>query len=601
MNPIARCLRLCAAALLLAASAAAWAQAATPPKTLRFALPDNPSGFDPAQISDVVSAAITGALFDSLLTYDYLARPVQIKPRTAVAMPEASENYTRWVFRIKPGILFADDPAFKGQPRELVAADYVYAIKRHYDPKVRSPTLFQFETLGLLGLPELRKQAQDSKKPFDYEREVEGARALDRYTLELRTSRPAPRLPYLFTNLITGAVAREAIEAYDGKTMERPVGTGPFKLESWTRGLRVVLVRNPNHKHSVYDETPEAGNAEEVALAARLRGRPLPMLDRVEVSFIDESQPRWLAFLNGEIDQVAVPNDFSMLAAPNGRIAPNLAKQGIRLLTAVQPQTIFTYFNMNDPVVGGYSPERVALRRAVSLAYDVQRDIDLVRRGAAKPAQSVMAPGLSGFDPALQSEMSQHSLPRAKALLDLHGYVDKDGDGWRDQPDGKPLVLEYTVQPDQLSRQLQGLWHKAMKAVGLRMEFKVRSWPENLRASRAGSLMMWGTGWVAVNPDGAYFLDLLYGPNAGQANRSRFKLAEFDRLYEQQRVLPDGPEREALMRQATRLSIAYMPYKATVHLVGLWVVQPHVVGYKPHPFTRDFFRYLDVEPRSREP
>ena len=300
--------------------------------------------------------------------------------------------------------------------------------------------------------------------------------------------------------------------------------------------------------------------------------------------------------IRGDFDLLAVPDDFVNLAAPNKRLAPNLAKRGMQLAEAVQPTTFFTYFGMEHPVVGGYEPHKVALRRALSLAYDTQREIDLVRKGRPMPAQSLLPPGVSGYDAQLKSEMSQHDPARAKALLDLYGYVDRDGDGWRDQPDGQPLVLEYTAQPDQLSRQLQNLWHKAMTDLGVRIEFRIATWQENIKASRAGKLMMWGSGWSAAVPDGGYFLDLLYGKNKGMANHARFDLPAFNALYEKQRAVPDGPERDALIREATRLSLAYMPYKATVHVASSWVMQPGVTGYRPHPFIRDYWRYLDIEP-----
>ena len=590
--------RVLVCAMLAAGTALAQpaAPVLAPAKVLKLAFADNPSGFDPAQISDVLSAAVTAAIFDAPLAYDYLARPVTVKPRTTVAMPEVNADFTRYVFRIRPGIFFADDPAFKGRPRELVAADYVYSIKRHYDPKVRSPTLFQFENVAILGLSELRREAVAAKKPFEYEREVEGLRALDRYGFEVRLARPAPRLHFLFANsAIVGAVAREVVEAYDGKTMEHPVGTGAFKLESWRRGSQIVLVRNPLHKHGVYDEQPEPGRAVEVAEAARLKGRALPLLDRVEIAIINEAQPRWLSFLDGSLDLVAVPLEFQTVAAPNGRLAPNLAKQGVRLHQIVLAQTAYTYFGMENPLVGGYEPHKVALRRAIALGYDAGKEIALVRRGQAVRAQSVMPPGVSGYDPALKSELGESNPAKARALLDLYGYVDRDGDGWREQPDGKPLVLQYTTQPAQIERELNEVWSESMQAIGVRIEFKVGAWPENIKASRAGKLMMWSTGWAAAYPDGTYFLDVLYGPNKGQSNASRFDLPAVNALHERQRVMPDGPERDAVIAQALRLSLAYMPYRATAHNIGAWVTQPRVVGYKPHPFIRDYFRYVDVE------
>lgn len=574
----------------------AGAAAAAAPKVLRVALGARENNFDPAQVSDVISAALVASIFDAPLTYDHLARPVRLKLNTAAEMPEVNEDHTRFVFRIRPGIYFSDHPAFGGRPRELTAADYVYTIKRIYDPATRSPILFHFEGAGILGLSERRREAIEGRKPFDYDTPVAGLRALDRYRFEVRLARPAPRLLYVFASgALTGALAREVVEAAGPAITEQPVGTGPFMLAQWQRGTRIVLVRNPNHQHSVYEANPPETDTEGRRMAERLRGRALPMVDRVELSVIEEAQPRWLAFLNGQIDTAVVPNEFANLAAPNGRLAPNLERQGIRMGREVLPTTWYTYFAMEHPVVGGYEPQQVALRRAISLAYDVQREIDLVRRGQAVPAQSVIPPGVSGYDPAMKSHVSDHDLARAKALLDLYGYVDRNGDGWRQLPDGSPLLLEYTAQPTQLSRQEQSLWQKSLARIGIRVEFKIGQWQENIKASRAGRLMMWGTGWSAAIPDGTYFLDVLYGPNAGQSNHSRFNHPEFNRLNQRQKVMPDGPERDAVIQQALRLSLAYLPLKTTTHPVETTMSHAHVLNYRPHPFIRDWWRFVDID------
>jgi ABC-type transport system substrate-binding protein len=198
--------------------------------------------------------------------------------------------------------------------------------------------------------------------------------------------------------------------------------------------------------------------------------------------------------------------------------------------------------------------------------------------------------------------MSDFDVPRAKALLDLYGYLDRDGDGWREQPDGTPLVLEYATQPDQLSRQLVELWEKNMKAIGLRIVFKSAKWPENLKASRAGKLMMWGVAWAATSPDGDTFLALGYGPNKGQANHSRFDLPAFNQLYMRQNKMPDGPERQAVMEQASMLMVAYAPYKISSHRIATDLMHPWVLGYRRNPFVREFYKYLDVdlEVRAKE-
>jgi ABC-type transport system substrate-binding protein len=581
---------------LLLAAAQPLVSAPEPLKVVRTTFSGSESGFDPAQISDTVSGAIVSSLFDAPLTYDYLARPAKLKPNTAVALPEVNDDHTRFVFQIKPGIFFSDDPAFQGRKRELVAADYVYSIKRYYDPKTRSPVVAQYMNAGLLGLTELRKRAIETKMPFPYDTDVPGLRVLDRYRFEVRVAQPAPRLPHvLATPGLAGAVAREVIEAYPDRSMQHPVGTGPFKLGAWTRSSRVVLERNPMHQHSVHDEQPAEGDARGQAIAQQMRGRKLPLIDRVEVAIIEEPQPRWLAFARGDLDLLNVPPEYIERAAPNGRLALDLAKRGVTMSQSVNPITRHVYFGMEHPMVGGYTPERVALRRALSLAYDARREIDLLRHGQMLPAQSVLPPMVSGYDPALKTEMSEYSPARAKALLDLYGYVDRDGDGWRERPDGGPLQLELSTEPSQFARQWQGLWKKAMDGIGVKMNFRVAAWPENIKASRAGKLMMWTTGWSAPIPDGNYFMDLMYGPNKGQSNASRFDLPAFNTIYERQRGLPDGPERDALIRQGMMLGVAYMPYKASGHDVVTWLAQSRVRGFVPHPFMRDHWRYVDVD------
>ena len=512
-------------------------------RVLRYAFRVAETGFDPAQVNDLYSSTINANIFDAPLTYDFLARPAKIVPNTAVELPEISGDFTTLTFRIRPGIHFQDHPAFKGQRRELVAADYVYAIKRFYDPRYKSPRLYLLDNAKILGLAQLRAAALKGGK-FDYDAEVDGVRALDRYTLRVRLGEPSPRFyQYFADNGFLGAVAREVCEAYDEKAiMGQPVGTGPFRLTDWRRSSRIVLERNPGYRDEVYDEQGAPGDAAAGALAQKLRGRKLPMLDRVEVYIVEENQPRWLAFLNEEHDLVdEVPYDLADLAIPNGRLAPALARRGVQMDRGPRSVVDVAIFNVEHPLVGGYTPERVALRRAIALAYSVQDEIRLVRKGQSIPAQSPVAPLVTGYDPAFGSEMRLTDRARARALLDTFGYVDRDGDGWREQPDGSPLVLQMSTQPDALSRALDEQWKRSMNAVGIRIEFKPAKWPENLKNSRAGKLMMWRVGWTAAQPDGDTFLALGYGPNKGQANHARFDLPAYNALYARQRQLPDGP------------------------------------------------------------
>ncbi|MEO7106692.1 MAG: ABC transporter substrate-binding protein, partial [Rhodoferax sp.] len=290
-----------------------------------------------------------------------------------------------------------------------------------------------------------------------------------------------------------------------------------------------------------------------------------------------------------------LPNAFANQAIPNNQLAPNLVKKHIAMERGPNPDVTLTYFNMEDPTVGGYTPEKVALRRAIALAYNIEDEIRLPRRNQAIPAQGLIQPNTYGYDPKFKTEMSEFDRARAIALLDMFGYVDKDGDGWRDMPDGKPLTLEYSTTSAASDRELNEIWKKNMDAVGIRIEFKKGQWPEHLKAARAGKLMMWGLGYSAANPDGGDALQLAYGPSKGEANLSRFDNAEFNKLYEKSKLLPDGPERIAVMQQATKLLVAYMPYKGTTHRILTDMMQPWLVGYTRHPFDRAFWKYVDID------
>ncbi len=588
---------LTALCLATAPAAAQPAAAAQPPKILRYAFLIAETTFDPAQISDLYSRTVVAGMIEAPLEFEFLAKPARMRPNTAAAMPEVSADFKTFTFRIKPGIYFADDPAFKGVKRELTAEDYVYSLKRHYDPRWKSANLYILENAQILGLSELRKRLMEEKKPFDYDTPVEGLRTLDRYTFQIKLGTPTPRLLYNFTDgSFTGAVAREVVESYGDKIGEHPVGTGPFILKDWKRSSRIVLARNPNYREVLFNETAPAGDARLQASAAQFKGRRLPLIDEVHISIIEEPQPRWLSFLNEEQDVMdQLPADFAPTVIPNDRLAPNLAKKGITMVRYPRADVSVSYFGMEHPVVGGYEPHKVALRRAISLAVDIDREIRLARRNQAIPAQGVVGPETYGYDATFKSEMSDFSRARAKALLDMHGYVDKDGDGWREQPGGEPLVLEYATSPDQQSRQLNELWKKNMDAIGIRMTFKTAKWPENLKASRAGKLMMWGVGWSAGAPDGDTFLALGYGPNKGGANHARFNLPAFNALYEKQRQMPDSPERLAIMEEAKKLMVAYMPYKVHVHRIFTDLAHPWVVGYQRNIFVREFYKYVDID------
>jgi ABC-type transport system substrate-binding protein len=588
--------RIFAAAALLAASVAAGA--ADSSKVLRTAFSIAESSFDPVMAWDAASDAVVEHISESMLEYEYLARPVKLAPQTLERLPEASDNGATYLCRVRKGIFFTPDPAFKGKPRELVAADYAYSLRRLLDPALKSPWAWLVEG-KLVGGDELVAAAKGNGK-FDYDTPIKGLEVVDRYTLRIRLKQPDYTFPYILAMPATAAVAREVAEAYGLDVGAHPVGTGPYRLSEYQRSHRIVLEANPTFRKVVFDEAMPA-NREDAAIARALKGKQLPLIGRIEISVIEEQQPRWLAFLRQEVDYLQpFPIDFiAELLDDKGKLRPELAAKGIQQQLLLRPNSWWAYFNMEDPVVGGYTQEKIALRRAISMAFNTDEFIRVLFRGRAVPAQSIIPPDIAGYDPGHKTQAQIYDPAAARALLDRFGYKDRDGDGYRELPDGKPLTIERWSTPSSRDRQIDELWKKNMDAIGIRMVFKKDKLPEIRKMARSGKLQMRNDGWQADYPDGDNFMQLLYGPNVGQSNDSRFNLPEFNQLYEQTKKLPDSPERTKLYDRMTDLMLAYAPWKLTHHLLEDHVIQPWVVGYKPHPIRSDIWKYLDIDLSKR--
>ena len=561
-------------------------------KVLRVPFLIAETNFDPAFVSDLYSGTICEEIFESPLTYDFLARPAKLKPQTLEALPEITDGGRTYTLHVKKGIYFSDDPAFGGKKRELVANDYAYAMKRLMDPGVASPNLWLIDG-RVAGIAEAVDRAKKDGR-FDYDAPVAGLEVVDRYTLRIHLLKPDYNFLYILAMFNVGAQAREVVEKYGTDIGAHPVGTGGYMLAEWKRSSKIVLVKNPNFREMYYEAEPPADDPVSQRLYAEMKGKRIPQIDRVEVSIIEESQPRWLAFLNKELDWENLPYEFLNTVIPGGKLAPWAVKRGIKYIPDIDPDVIYMYWNMKDPTFGGYTADKIALRRAIGLAYDNDEDVNLIRNGQAIEAQSPLPPGVAGYDPGFTLGET-YDPAKAKALLDMFGYVDRNGDGWRDMPDGSPLVFKYAATPAQLDRQFTQLWKKDMDAIGIRMEIEIAKWPDLRKKSKQHLLQSWQLGWNADYPDGENFFQLLYGPNCDSSNDGCFQLPEFDALYDKAAGMKPGPERDKVYAQMNRLIAVYAPWKINVHRKRNEMIQPWILGWRKHPFLHDCYKYADID------
>jgi ABC-type transport system substrate-binding protein len=565
-------------------------QAADPSKRWHGVVAEDAPGFDPSGPTNTSAAGIEELIFDRLLTYDYLARPAKLVPMIAEAMPVNSSDGKTWTVKLRKGITFASDPAFKGARRELTADDVVYTFKRFMDPAQRSPSQYLMRN-KLLGLDELARAAKNGK--LDYDSRVSGIEALDRYTVQFRLIAPDFRFGFILAHTATGIVAREVVEAYGSDIGRHPVGTGPYVLTSWTPGTRAVLDANPEYRGFVWDFAP-GSDPRDKEIVAQMRGKRMPQIGHVELSIIEEDTAYWLTFLRGDLDVVSLLPRFRAMALVGDKLAPNLAAKGMSIYRAPVPAVGFTVFNFRDPVVGGSSPEKLALRRAIALAYDAGDLVHVVFHDDAEVAQMLIPPGVTGHDPSYRSG-NAHDPDLANRLLDRFGYK-RGKDGFRTLPDGKPLELVRNSYTGGTARDEDLVWQKSMERIGLRIKAEVLSGAEAAKRSTTCTTMLFGWSWFADYPDGENFMQILYGPNRNESNAGCYQSEAYDRLFRQAGALADGADRNRLFIEMSRVAEADTAWVPGAYQRRTIVLQRWVLGHKTHPFLYSVLPYVDVKP-----
>ena len=583
MRAIIRLRILLAAAVL--ALARGPALAADPGKVLRVARSDIDT-LDPHQLQDVFSRDVASMIFEGMFEWSYLDRPPVPVPRTAQAKPEVSADGRTWTVRIKPGIFFTDDPAFGGRPRELTAQDYVYSIKRTLDPNLRGGG-DPVATDLIVGMRAPVDAARKAGARFDYDAPVEGLRAPDRFTLQFKFA--AANYPVATSLLMTQAVAREVVEAARGDIQARVTGTGPYRLAEWQRGSRIVLEANPGYRPLAFPESTDPAHAD---LVRAMRGKRLPAIGRVVLSVIEEQPVRVLEFDRGKLDVVDLRGEAVAPLLKNGELRPALAARGIRRVPYVSNSSRALYVNMEDPVLGGMTRERIALRRAISMAIDVDTLIRVVYDGQGIASNQVVPPGVAGFDPDWPKR--EYDPVLAGRLLDRMGFAKRDARGFRLAPDGKPLTVVLTIFTGTVWREIQTLLRRDLDALGVRIEFREMP-PQDLFKASAQGKFMFNIHGRSASPDGLLYLSF-YGPTPPELNESRFRVPQYDRAMEAFLRADNDADRMREARTMIAIVHYYAPLMPLVVDVRNAFVQPWLQGYVPSPFAA-YVQYLDIAAR----
>lgn len=552
---------------------------------LHTSTPEKIKGLDPAQAQDQYSSLEIFRVYEQLLQYHPWKRPYELQPLLAETMPVASKDGLTYTFKLRKGVKFHDSEAFPGgKGRELVAADVVYSIKRLADPRVTSTGWWVLDG-RLVGLNEWNeKWAKIKDKPVNYDEEIEGVKAIDQYTVQFKLTKPYPQFLYALAMPYGSIVAREVVEKYGPEFLNHAVGTGPFVLENFKPSETITYVKNPNYWPATYPTDGAPGDQESGLLADA--GKQLPFLDRIEVRVITEEQPRWMHFLKGELDLSGIPKDnFNQVVEPGGTALKEEYKaKNITLVK--EPELGFTYFSMNNesPEVP-FKDKRV--RQAISLALDEEEAIKLFYNNMAQSAQTVIPPGVSGYEADFKNPYRVLDVEKAKKLLAEAGY-----------PEGKGFPeVKYDALADTTSRQMSEYVSKKLSAIGIKLKVETNTWPALLEKVQKRNFHMYGIAWGADYPDAENFLQLFYGPNAspGGMNNSYYKNAAFDKLFEKARIMSDSPERTKLYSQLARQLAEDCPIVLGVNRIIVALRHPWVKNHKYQEFPINTAKYIRID------
>jgi ABC-type transport system substrate-binding protein len=550
--------------------------------TLNVAVKANIKGLDPIRANDVYSALVIANLYEGLLEYSYLKRPMDLQPALADGMPVVSDNGLTHTFKIKKGVLFHDDAAFPdGKGREVTAEDFIYSWKRLSDPKTASEGFWIFDG-KIKGLNEWVEAVKAGKA--DYSTPIEGLQAPDKYTIVIKLIKPYYQLDYVLATPYAAVMPKEAVDKYKDEIINHPVGTGPYMLENWVRNSKITLKKNPKWHGETYPSEGEASDKDSGLLADA--GKPLPFAEKVTISEITEDQPRWQNFMKGNLDFSEIPNDNFESTIKNDKVVPDLTAKGMSLHITPGVDVTYVAFNMKDPLFA----KNKALRQAMALANDSKTSIEKFFNGRAIVAQGPVPPNVPGFDPNYKNPFQTHDLEKAKALLAKAGFAN-----------GKGLPeITYETLADSKSRQMAEFFQQDMAKIGVKIRLSTNTWPQFQEKIKGGTAQTFGIAWTADYPDGQNFFQLFYGKNLSPGpNDSGFTNAEFDKIYEQSLLTPPGPERDKLYFKLRDIVVEESPWIFNVHRLEYHLIHGWVGNFKYSDFSYDWFKYVRIDAKKR--
>lgn len=578
---------------------------------------------DPATCGDTTSASIQGNFYEGLYTYHFLKRPLEVVPQLAAEMPALSEDGRTYTIKLTPGVKYSrnacfgqnDDGSFK--TRTVQARDFVLSFKRAADYHINTGLAWAFLSGRIVGLDQWREKSRESPLgDFSrYDLPVEGLRAVDDLTLQIKLTEPFPQMIYVLAMAVYAPVPREVLDYWlateaDGKGGRRDiaqkfrepeirdyrhvVGTGPYLLTYFLRQYRILLERNPDFRDEYY---PTEGTDEDKA-AGLLNdaGKKVPFVDVMQFDYVAQASTRWLLFEKKQSDTTGIPQEvFESVIRPDKTLEKKYADQGIRLMTYESPAVYWLVFNMEDPVVGS----SISLRRALCLAFDVENEIQVLYNGRGRRAVNILPNTFKGWAEAgpgpyyrLDVEAAKKLIVQAKEELAAAGKL----------VNGKipELKLDLPGQ-ERETYQMGEFCQQQFKKIGVELKVVGNDWPTLQEKVNNKRCQVYTMGWHADYPDAENFLQLFYSPNIAKGtNNANYANKEFDALYDKVKGMQDSPERTKMYAEMVNMINRDVPVLLLSEPTSFVLAYDWVKNSKPHPIGYGFGRYTRIDTDLRK-
>lgn len=622
--------------------------------TLYSSFSARPKHLDPARSYSSNEWTFIQSVYETPLQYHYLKRPYTLIPGVLRSMPDVryynekgdeiqakdrqSAAFSEYILEIKKGVMYQNHPAFvkenltlsdsdisdinhlsdfsKTATRELTSSDFVHQIKRLANPKLHSPILSLMGEM-IVGLDDLNAELKKIKGALDLtQHQISGVKVLDKYRYSIKVHGVQEQFLYwlampFFTAIPPEADAFYAQQALIDKNIVLdwyPIGTGPFQLTTNNPNKEMILESNLNFHDEYYPSAGEESDLENNLLVDR--DKKLPFLNKVHFLLEKETAPYWNKFLQGYYDQSGISSDnfdqaIEVKAKGQTVLAPRMSGKNIRLLTSNSASVYYTAFNMLDKTVGGYTLSNKKLRQAISIAINEEEYISIFRNGRGSVAHGPIPPGIFGasvdHNPFVYDALDKRKdISKAKDLMIQAGFAKGV-----DPSTNKPLVLYFDTTAGSAEDQPRLDWiRKQFKKIGIQLVVRSSSYNRLQDKMSKGQTQLFELGWNADYPDPENFLFLLYGKNSkvktGGENGANYHNAEYDKLFEQMKNMPNTAERQAIIDKMVALLREDSPWVWGFIPKSYGLYHQWLTNSKPHAMARNTLKYLRIDPQLRD-